>query len=76
MAVVMTLSEGHLAETKLTFLKYLLAVVAYALTLALVPTCGEMGRFNLPIACSMVRNLPVRISPIYMSKNDTLFMKY
>ena len=36
---------------------------------ALAPTCEEMGRFNLPIACSMVRNLPVEISPIYM-KND------
>ena len=37
------------------------------------PTLEEMGRFCLPIACSMVRNLPAKISPIHMLKNDTLF---
>ena len=37
---------------------------------------GEMGRFNFPTACSMVRNLPVKISPIHILKNVTLSMKY
>ena len=50
--------------------------LTYHAQLSLTPTCRKIGRFNLPIACSIVRNLPVKISPIYMLKNDTLFMKY
>ena len=48
----------------------------YRLDVQLAPTCRKMERFNLPIACSMVRKLPVKISPIHLLKNDTLFMKH
>ena len=34
------------------------------------------GEVNIPIACSMVRNFRVKISPVYKLKNDTSFMKY
>ena len=34
------------------------------------------SRKEMPIVWSRVKNLPVKISPIYKLKNDTLFMKY